>query len=122
MGGVRVGGAAPLPPAADGWWSAVRHIGSVFGLNPNEDSFDSFGLPYPDLSVTISQIRMEPAANMWEHFNTPGRGASLRKRDNNVCGCHNGVGCLAVQMVLMVLMVLDPMSLVGSRTGCSGLP
>jgi hypothetical protein len=44
----------------------------VFGLSPNEDAFDSFGLPYPDLSATISQIRMEPAANMWEHFNTPG--------------------------------------------------
>jgi hypothetical protein len=57
---------------ADGWWSAVRHIGYVFGLTPNEDVFDSFGLPYPDLSVTISQIQMEPAANMWEHFNTPG--------------------------------------------------
>jgi hypothetical protein len=50
----------------------VRHIGCVFGLTPNEDAFDSLGLPYPDLSVTISQIRMEPAANMWEHFNTPG--------------------------------------------------
>ena len=59
-------------PAADGWWSAVRHIGCVFGLKPNEDAFDSFGLPYPDLAVTISTIRMEPAANMWEHFNTPG--------------------------------------------------
>jgi hypothetical protein len=44
----------------------------VFGLTPNEDAFDSFGLPYPDLSVTISQIQMEPAANMWEHYNTPG--------------------------------------------------
>lgn len=50
----------------------MRHIGYVFGLTPNEDPFDSFGLPYPDLSVTISQIQMEPAANMWEHFNTPG--------------------------------------------------
>jgi 2-polyprenyl-6-methoxyphenol hydroxylase-like FAD-dependent oxidoreductase len=58
--------------AADGWWSAVRHIGCVMGLKPNEDAFDSFGLPYPDLAVTISTIRMEPAANMWEHFNTPG--------------------------------------------------
>lgn len=50
----------------------MRHIGCVFGLTPNEDPFDSFGLPYPDLSVTISQIQMEPAANMWEHYNTPG--------------------------------------------------
>lgn len=50
----------------------MRHIGNVFGLKPNEDPFDSLGLPYPDLSVTISQIQMEPAANILEHFNTPG--------------------------------------------------
>jgi hypothetical protein len=63
--------------SADGWWGAVRHIGTVFGLVPNSDPFDSFGLPFPDLSVTISQIRMEPAANILEHFNIPGTAAKL---------------------------------------------
>jgi hypothetical protein len=45
--------------SADGWWGAVRHVGTVFGLAPNEDAFDSFGLPFPDLSVTISQIQVQ---------------------------------------------------------------
>lgn len=58
----------------------MRHIGTVFGLQPNNDPFDSFSLPYPDLSVTISQITMEPAAKMWEHFNTPGASAQLAAR------------------------------------------
>jgi hypothetical protein len=44
--------------SADGWWGAVRHVGTVFGLAPNEDAFDSFGLPFPDLGVTISQIQV----------------------------------------------------------------
>jgi hypothetical protein len=44
--------------SADGWWGAVRHAGTIFGLAPNEDAFDSFGLPYPDLGVTISQIQV----------------------------------------------------------------
>lgn len=55
----------------------IRHIGTVFGLKPNEDPFNSFGLPYPDLSVTISQIKTEPVANLWEHYNTPGASAKL---------------------------------------------
>lgn len=39
----------------------MRHVGTVFGLAPNADAFDSFGLPFPDLSVTISQIQVGPA-------------------------------------------------------------
>ncbi|KAF8060476.1 hypothetical protein HT031_004652 [Scenedesmus sp. PABB004] len=66
--------------SADAWWAAVRHAGFVFGLQPNDDPFDSFGLPYPDLSLTISQIQMEPAANLLEHFNTPGTAARLAAR------------------------------------------
>ncbi|WIA35179.1 hypothetical protein OEZ86_003645 [Tetradesmus obliquus] len=66
--------------SADGWWGAVRHVGTIFGLAPNADAFDSFGLPFPDLAVTISQIQMEPAANLLEHFNTPGTAARLAAR------------------------------------------
>jgi hypothetical protein len=51
-------------PSADAWWAAVRHIGSLFNLPRNDDPFDSLGLPYPSLSVTISSIQMEPAANL----------------------------------------------------------
>lgn len=47
--------------SADGWWGAVRHAGATFGLEPNEDPFDSFGLPYPQLALTISSIQVEPA-------------------------------------------------------------
>lgn len=62
---------------ADGWFAAVRHIGSLFGLKPNEDIFDSCSLPYPDLSLTISSIQMEPAENIWEHYSAPGAAEKL---------------------------------------------
>lgn len=51
-----------LSCSADGWWGAVRHVGTIFGLAPNADAFDSFGLPFPDLAVTISQIQVRADA------------------------------------------------------------
>lgn len=56
----------------DTWVAAVRHIGELFGLQPNPDPFDPLGLPFPDLGVTIASIQTEPAANIWEHYSPPG--------------------------------------------------
>jgi hypothetical protein len=58
---------------ADGWYTAVRHVGGLFRLRPNPElQFDSTVLPYADLRATISDIVLEPAASISEHYSPPG--------------------------------------------------
>lgn len=51
----------------------MRHTGGLFRLRPNPDlSFDSTALPYADLAHTVSDIVLQPAAAISEHYSPPG--------------------------------------------------
>ena len=51
----------------------VRHVGGLFRLRPNPDlAFDSTALPYAELSATVSDIVVQPASVITEHYSAPG--------------------------------------------------
>ena len=59
----------------------IRHIGGLFRLRPNPDlQFDSCALPYADLAATISDIMLEPASSISEHYSPPGTQADLQDK------------------------------------------
>ncbi|GBF90116.1 hypothetical protein Rsub_03249 [Raphidocelis subcapitata] len=65
---------------ADGWYTAVRHVGGLFGLRPNPGlSFDSAVLPYADLRATISDIVVESSEQIAEHYSPPGTADELAR-------------------------------------------
>jgi hypothetical protein len=59
----------------------VRHVGGLFRLRPNPDlQFDSCALPYAALSATVSDIVLEPASAISEHYSPPGSAAELQSK------------------------------------------
>lgn len=59
----------------------VRHVGGLFRLRPNSNlQFDSCALPYAALSATISDIVLEPASAISEHYSPPGSAAELQSK------------------------------------------
>jgi hypothetical protein len=65
-----------MPPSLQ-----VRHIGGLFGLRPNPDlQFDSCALPYRELHATISDIVLEPASSIAEHYSPPGTAKELMQK------------------------------------------
>lgn len=56
-------------------------MGGLFRLQPNRDlQFDSCALPYAELSATISDIVLEPASAIDEHYSPPGTAAELQSK------------------------------------------
>jgi hypothetical protein len=56
-------------------------VGGLFGLRPNPDlQFDSCALPYRELSATISDIVLEPASAISEHYSPPGTAQDVLRR------------------------------------------
>lgn len=62
----------------------MRHVGGLFRLRPNPDlQFDSCALPYAALSATVSDIVLEPASAIGEHYSPPGSAAELQSKARN---------------------------------------
>ncbi|KAI8464230.1 MAG: hypothetical protein J3K34DRAFT_441173 [Monoraphidium minutum] len=86
---------------ADAWFAAVRHVGGLFGLQPNPDlRYDSLALPYRELATTISDILLEPASAIPEHFSPPGTAQELMRRARRKADRGWGVGAGDVTLEL----------------------
>jgi hypothetical protein len=58
----------------------VRHVGGLFRLRPNPAlQFDSCALPYQELHATISDIVLEPASAISEHYSPPGSAEEMAR-------------------------------------------
>lgn len=59
----------------------MRHVGGLFGLRQNPDlQFDSCALPYSELYATISDMVVEPASSIPEHYSPPGTTQELMRK------------------------------------------
>jgi len=56
-------------------------VGGLFRLKPNPDlQFDSCALPYAELHATISDIVLESASSIPEHYSPPGTAEELQRQ------------------------------------------